>query len=251
MAVDVASRPKGFRGVANQLFQRTIRLSPRAPIPYATHLPLLCAMGAVAAPARVVEFGSGLISTCGFQNRVAFPEMASLDSFENDADWYPRVAERVGDDNRVKLSLIDAPMKEIVQRVDFTSADLIFVDDSKNHEQRVSTILELAKCRLRGIPIVVHDFENWRIRLSARRFDHAFCANALNPQTGIVWNGEWAGAKALRSINALIKEHSGSIATDDSTGWARIFRSRLGQDLLGAGKANRIEAKALGEQLPY
>ncbi len=239
MVVDVLSKPGGLRRVASRLFYRSIKLAPRATNPYATHLPVLCAMGAVVEPARIVEFGSGLISTCGFQNRVAFPELACLDTFENDPDWYPRVFQQVGDDSRVKLSLMDAPMKEVVKGVDFKSADLIFVDDSKSHEERARTIQELAKHPLRGIPIVVHDFENWRIRWAVRRFDHVFSANALNPQAGVIWNGVWEGQKALGSINALIKEHSGSIVLDDSTGWAQMFRSRLGRDLLGVGRVSQ------------
>lgn len=220
------AKTDGIRNLAKYFFHRSIHLAPRSPIPYATHLPILCAMGAIVEPARIVEFGSGLVSTCAFQNQVAFPRMVSMLSFENDPEWFKTVVEHVGNDHRVVLNLTDGPIESVVPQLDFTSTDLIFVDDSQTHEGRASTIAELAARRLPGLPIVIHDMDLWKIRRSARRFDHMFCMDALNPQTGVVWNGNWTGEKVLDSINRMVKEHCQSIPANDPAQWAALFRAR-------------------------
>jgi hypothetical protein len=219
------TKPNVVRNLVKQLYQFSIRLAPRSSNPYASHLPILCAVGAIVEPERIVEFGSGLVSTRGFQNHVAFPKLVSLLSFENDPKWHQSVAEQVGNDNRIALRLTDGPIEEVVARLDFASTDLIFVDDSQTHEGRASTITKLAARRLQGLPIVIHDLDLWKIRRSAHRFDHVFCMDALNPQTGVVWNGNWAGEKALASINRLVKDHSQSIPANDPAQWARLFRT--------------------------
>jgi hypothetical protein len=221
------SKPNPIRRAARQLFNRSIGLVAQSSTPYATHMPILCAIGAIVEPAHVVEFGSGLISTCGFQNRAAFPSLVRLQSFENDREWYESVKRQVDQDTRIELMLVHGPIKGIVGEVDLTSVDLIFVDDSRSHEARAETVTKLAAFVMPGTPVVIHDFEHWRLRLSAHRFDHFFRVDAFNPQTGIAWNGNWPGKEALFSANRLMKERSLSLPAGDLTQWAGVFRTRL------------------------
>src|ERR1700691_3025426 len=64
-----------------RVYNRIIRLAPRSQQPYSTHVPVLAAMGIIAQPVRVLEYGSGLISTPAFLNRAAFPKLKHLASF--------------------------------------------------------------------------------------------------------------------------------------------------------------------------
>lgn len=207
-------------------YNRMIRLAPRSLDPYSTHLPILCSMAAIIQPTRVVEYGSGLISTTTFLNRTIFPRLTSLLSFENDREWYERVAGHIGDDPRLQLRLVEGTMKDAVARFDLDAADLVFVDDydSVPLPGRADTIAALAALRPTRIPVVIHDLELWRFRRSAGRFEHVFRFDALNPQTGVVWNGSWDLADCLPAINRFIKKHSGIEPMSDVEQWTMVFR---------------------------
>jgi hypothetical protein len=204
-----------------QVYYRAIRLKKRSEDAYSTHLPILCALGANIR--RVVEYGSGLISTPGFLNRLAFPRLESLLSFENDSSWYASVVERIGCDARLELRLAEGAMKNAVAPCDLAGCSLVFVDDS-NDIGRAETIIAIAACRPLGIPIAIHDIEQWRLFQAAKRFDHMFRFDALSPQTGVVWNGHWDLAKLLPQMNRRIQRHSEKISARNAEEWALIFR---------------------------
>jgi hypothetical protein len=205
------------------VYYRAIRLKERSDDAYSTHLPILCAMGANILPKRVVEYGSGLISTSAFLNRSVFPGLESLLSFENDSSWYAAVVGSVGYDGRLELRLAEGAMKSTVAPCDLAGCGLVFVDDS-NDIGRAETITAIAACRPRGIPIVIHDIEQWRLFQAARRFDHRFRFDALSPQTGVVWNGHWDLAELLPRMNQRIQRHSEKISARNAEEWASIFR---------------------------
>ena len=208
-------------------YNRVIRLAPRSPDPYTTHLPSLLALGAIVRPSRVLEYGSGLISTPTFLNRKVFPALTSLVSFENHRDWYEAVASRIGDDARLQLRLVDGPMNCAVAGRDLAAADLVFVDDYHCDPPplpgRADTIAALAALRPCGFPIIIHDLELRHIRRSAGRFQHIFRVDAFNPQTGVVWNGHWRGATLLPSINRLIKRHGSRVPGQNAEQWAALL----------------------------
>ena len=114
-------------------------------------------------------------------------------------------------------------MKNSVAPCDLAGCSLVFVDDS-NEIGRAETVTAIAACRLLGIPIVIHDIEQWTLFQAARRFDHMFRFDALSPQTGVVWNGHWDLAGLLPRMNRRIQRHSGKISARSAEEWASIFR---------------------------
>jgi hypothetical protein len=205
------------------VYYRAIRLKKRSEDAYSTHLPILCALGANILPKRVVEYGSGLISTPAFLNLSVFPRLESLLSFENDSSWYAAVVESIGYDARLELRLAEGPMKNAVAPSDLAGCGLVFVDDS-DEIGRAETITAIAACRPVGVPIVIHDIEQWHLFQAAMRFDHMFRFDALSPQTGVVWNGHWDLAELLPRMNRRIQRHSEKISTRNTEEWAAIFR---------------------------
>jgi hypothetical protein len=205
------------------VYYRAIRLKKRSEDAYSTHLPILCALGANLLPMRVVEYGSGLISTTAFLNRSVFPRLESLLSFENDSSWYAAVVESVGYDARLELRLAEGAMKNAVAPCDLARCSLVFVDDSDDIG-RAETITAIAAYRPLGTPIVIHDIEQWRLFKAARQFDHMFRFDALSPQTGVAWNGHWDLAELLPRMNRWIQLHSEKISARNAEEWASIFR---------------------------
>ena len=204
MGAPLRERTKFF--CRRNIYNRIIRLRPRSSEPYSTHLPILCALGASIQPKRVVEYGSGLISTPAFLDRSLFPNLESLLSFESNQPWYETVARNTGDDPRLDLRLTASVIKDAVASGDIAKADLVFIDDSDELERRADTVAAVSNCRPIGIPIVIHDIEQWHLFRAAKRFDHLFRFDILNPQTGLVWNGQWELARFLPHMNQLIKQ---------------------------------------------
>lgn len=221
MGAPLRERAKFF--IRRQVYYRAIRLKKRSEDAYSTHLPILCALGATLLPKRVVEYGSGLISTPAFLNRSAFPRLESLLSFENDLSWYASVVESIGYDARLELRLAEGAMKNAVAPSDLAGCSLVFVDDSAEIE-RAETIAAIAACRPLGVPIVIHDIEQWRLFQAAKRFEHMFRFDALSPQTGVVWNGDWDLAELLPRMNRRIQRHSEKVSARNAEEWASIFR---------------------------
>lgn len=208
-------------------YNRVIRLAPRSLDPYSTHLPILCGLSAIVQPSRVVEYGSGLVSTPTFLNRTIFPVLTSLLSFENNREWFQRVAGQIGHDPRLEYRPVDGPMKAAVSKDDLTGAELVFVDDFDSllppHPRRSDTIAAIAALRPVGIPVVIHDIELRHLRRSARLFDHLFRFDALNPQTAVVWNDRWDQANQLPAISRLIRRYCGAVPCDAIEKWAHIL----------------------------
>lgn len=210
-----------------RVYKRMIRLAPRSQDPYSTHLPILCALAAIVQPTRIVEYGSGLISTTTFLNRTIFPKVISLLSFENNREWYDNVASQIGHDTRLQFRLVDSSMKDAVSKNELTGAELVFVDDEDSSGRRADTIAAISLLRLSGIPIVIHDIELPRLRRRAGGFDHVFRFDGLHPQTGVAWNGSWDLAHRLPAINRLIRMYSTTVPQRCVEQWSAVFYEAL------------------------
>ena len=221
MGAPLRERAKFF--FRRNVYNRMIGLRPRSDEPYCTHLPILCALVTTIEVRRVVEYGSGLISTPAFLDRSVFPRLESLLSFESDPSWYASVAESLGNDTRLQLRLTEGPIKAAVRNRDIAGADLIFVDDSDELGRRADTVTAIAACKPLAVPVVIHDIEQWHLFRAARRFEHMFRFDVLHPQTGVVWNGNWSQAELLPQINRLMKQHSGNVLGGDAKQWTLIF----------------------------
>ena len=55
------------------------------------------------------------------------------------------------------------------------SGDLVFIDDERSDVLRSHTVVAVARCCPDGVPVVMHDADQWRLQRAIRNFDHHFC----------------------------------------------------------------------------
>jgi predicted O-methyltransferase YrrM len=158
--------------------------------PYASHLPVLRAIGARVPVRSVLEFGCGPHSTLTFLNRVIFPEVERVLSYEADSDWAYTVRQAAWDDARLHLQVLRASVEDTIRQQDLDGYDLIFIDDQKRVEARARTIRAVASRQPKGL-VVVHDFEVAAYQKAARGLASGIVFNALQPYTGVLWRGPW------------------------------------------------------------
>ena len=196
-------------------------LPPRAENPYATHIPVLIGLGAIRPVRRVLEFGCGHYSTQTFLKRAAFPELAELQSVENDSRWAETMREAVLDDARWNVTVVSGAMCDAVANFDLEAFDLIFVDDSTNAEERAATIRALASRRPLHPWLVIHDYEVEEYRRASAGFKERFTFKAYNPHTGLVSNSRLPSA--VKFLDQRLKHSALSLAPDNADGWLRAF----------------------------
>jgi hypothetical protein len=147
-------------------------------IPQGTHIPVLISIGRLFPEIkRVMEYGSGECSTLTFLNRDIFPNLESLVSTENQAEWAEDTRRRVGDDPRWTLILDDEtdPINDV---------DLIFVD-SLTGESRVRTLNKILAMGFQGI-IVCHDSQEPYYNAALPKFPYRYNFPQFWPNTAIV-----------------------------------------------------------------
>lgn len=189
-------------------------------------------MGVVASPRFVVEYGSGVFSTCAFLNPRVFPELARIKSFEHNKSWHAEVSRRVADDARAQIALVSGQIFQAVNAEELETADLVFIDDSTGLE-RARTIRAVAATRLSGVPVVIHDVDIWRCRCAARSFDRHFFFTAANPQTGVVWNGNWPQHVHLKTIDRIIRQYCAQLSHDHVSEWRQVFLRMMSHEPRG------------------
>lgn len=172
---------------------------------------------------RVVELGCGEYSTLTFLNRLAFPSLIALDSWETEQAWLDKIAASAGSDFRLRTGLVIGEMRSAIENIDLEEYDLIFVDDSTSSEERSRTIREIALRRPTQAVVVIHDFEVQAYREAAKLFRHRFIFRAFTPQTGVVWNGGRGLTKALKRAELVIKHHSKTLEPDHVSDWSKVL----------------------------
>jgi hypothetical protein len=205
-----------------RIYQWLISLQPRHETDYATHIPILAAVSALANPKSITEFGAGDYSTAMFLNRSVFPDLNSLVSLENDETWYARMREMLGGDNRLDLRQIRGDLSHAVTE-QLLAADLIFIDDSMA-AIRKQTILAVGDKAPDGVPVVIHDAEYLWTRMAIRRaFDHYFVFKAFQPQTALAWNGHLRFKNELSRISRRIAINASTIPPSNGEQWIKML----------------------------
>ena len=205
----------------------TPKLAPLADNPYTTHMPVLAAVARLLPVQRVLEFGCGEYSTLTFLNREVFPNLERLDSYENKQSWAELVRQRSGDDSRLTLTTVAGSMSSVVDGIDSSAYDLVFLDDSTNLADRSQATMEAVavNAHLRNV-LIIHDFEHQAYRAAAYPFGRSFRFTALNPNTGVVWRDAELRRADLKSVNRSIKVRRKSCRPDDVAAWSKVFASR-------------------------
>jgi predicted O-methyltransferase YrrM len=201
-----------------------VREVERSSTPYATHIPVLIGLAQLLTFRRVAEFGCGQYSTLTFLDRQIFPHLERLDSFETDPEWLTKIEEQSGGDSRLTLRNVIGEMSAFAESIKLDQYDLIFIDDSTRAEDRAETIQVIANKRERLTVVVVHDYEIKLYQQAASLFLNRFRCNALNPNTGILWNDAHIGLKKLRAVNNVIRQHRNVLEPDELRKWGRAFR---------------------------
>lgn len=216
-----------MRGSLLNVWHRSIllRTPPRSKNPFATAVPILIGLSRILKPKRVLEFGSGEYSTLTFLNRLAFPELKHLTSFETDPFWAERIRGLVGDDSRLALDIVSGAMADAVNNVDLDAYDMIFIDDSTDSAERVATIKAVSSRRPKLSVVVIHDYEFGPYREASKLFQHRFQFKVVNPNVGVLWNDWPAEMPTLRSINRVIRKHANTIRVNDSNRWATVLHN--------------------------
>jgi predicted O-methyltransferase YrrM len=156
--------------------------------PYRTHVPVLLQLAQSLRPRRIAEFGMGHFSTSIFLDRMLFPSVEQLSSFEDDPEWFSTIEHKHSRDARFDAHLVLTPMWKAAMRLRALDYDLVLVDDSKRAGDRVRTLLalRLAKGVTKGPVVVVHDVDQPRYRAATLLFPNRAYYNELSPQTGVL-----------------------------------------------------------------
>jgi len=189
---------------------------------YATHLPILVGLSQSLKVKRVLELGSGMYSTLTFLDSNLFPELTKLDTFDTDAFWAIQVQEWTKGDPRITLRLTQDPMCKVVQEIDLSEYDLVFIDDSTTIEERAATIKRIAESRSARLA-VIHDFEIPEYRRSCSMFRNKYEVRGLNPSTGVAWNSG-IRKEQLTRVNSIICRNSSMVDLSDVKTWAALLR---------------------------
>lgn len=150
---------------------------------YASHLPVLRALGRHLPIRHVVEYGAGPASTRAFLDRAIFPRLDLLISYEDDRAWVDKLTRDLPADPRWRLVPItrgnygaEAPFQP--------GFNLAFVDTG-NADTRVLLVGHL----LRHVaPIVVlHDYDGPQTyRDACAKWPHVYVYHQASPQTAVV-----------------------------------------------------------------
>jgi hypothetical protein len=208
---------------AHGIYDRIINLAPRSKNPYATHVPVLVGVAATYKPKLLIEFGSGSFSTLSFLDEVAFPSLQEVRSYENNKEWFGHIQEKCGRSSRLNLKYVAGDMYRAVAGANVADADMIFLDDSPTAETRVPTVKEVSRlCGEKPI-VILHDYDLWRLRLAAHKFENCVSFDTFNPQCCVVWQGHSERRSILENINRTIRQHANDVSLTDTRAWINIF----------------------------
>lgn len=195
----------------------------RAANAHATHVPVLVGLARLLDVERVIEYGCGEYSTLTFLNRAVFPRLVKLLSLENDAEWFARMAGHAGVDSRAEMISVEGSMSVAASGVEISGYDLVFLDDSTTVAERAATIREVTAKPADSTVVVIHDYEMAEYQQAVRGFTNRYSFDCLNPNTGVLWNNAPVAESELRSLDELIKRHTGRLRPEDVDGWVRAL----------------------------
>jgi len=213
----------GLKAVLRPAKRKLFGPVPRAEKDYATHIPVLLSLAQAIKVEKVLELGCGHYSTLTFLNPTAFPFLVLLESWETDQAWQDRISAAVGNDLRVRTRLVRGEIRSLIEQTDLDDYDLILVDDSTSAEERTATIGAISARQPKKAVVAIHDFEIQAYRDAAGAFLNQFIFKALNPQTGVVWNGEARLTKVLRHAGSTVKRYAGKLEPDDVNSWSKVL----------------------------
>lgn len=169
----------------------------------ASHLPLLCEIGAALPIRTILEFGAGCFSTPTFLDRAIFPHCVRLDSYEHNPTWLAGVRALTSDPRLTLHHIPDETFVGVLHDTPFADYDLIFIDNGTTTEARLPTIRGIGERRPLGL-CVVHDYEQSGVHEAAKAWDVAIPWDDNDGgQCGLLANlptPDWLSASWLASL---------------------------------------------------
>lgn len=162
--------------------------------PYASHLPVVHALGRILKPRRVLEFGGGPYSTLALLDSSGLEQLVTVETDPGWRMWLEGL-------NRRQLLVVDALHDWYLD-----SYDLILIDNGPDADHRRDTIRWIAGQRP-PCPVVIHDYEVYR-PLAAQAFEHEVAFSLRLPHTGIVWFGHAFNEEALAALRCEVEVHA-------------------------------------------
>lgn len=202
-----------------------LNVPERSEDPYATHIPVLLFSPTLRPIRHVVEFGCGRYSTMLFLNRSCFPDLETLDSYEDEPRWAEAIVADADSDCRLRMHVTPGAVAEAAKAVCCDDYDLVFIDDSTSVGARVKTISAVSAQRPARPLVLVHDFEMPEYRQAAAGFKNRFRFTALNPNTGLVWNSNQIERSRLARFNRQLRNLRGTFAENDVRAYLRFLQS--------------------------
>lgn len=200
---------------------RTRTLVQRNKNPFATHIPVLIGLSLITNWKKIVEYGSGMLSTPTLANKNIFKDVTEVISYENNKEWYQHVNTSLFTNDYLSLRFVDGEMNKSVSVEEINNSDLVFIDDSSTCSERVKTIKKVIDCRPKCV--LVHDFEVFRYRFAARGMANVYIFKSLIPNTGLLWNDLLINQKSVMVIDNVIKKNLNHIPLDDIEGWKDVL----------------------------
>jgi predicted O-methyltransferase YrrM len=191
--------------------------------PYSTHIPIIIGISSLINIKYVLEIGSGIFSTGTFLNNRIFPNLSTLESYEDDVKWAETIKSKFGNDSRLHLNVVESPMFISTNNIKTNSFELILIDDSQKESDRAKTISKICKKGLNNTIILIHDFEIGTYRKAAKSLKQYFTFSSFTPCTGVLWNNG-IKQKQLVNLSKLIELNKSRIKTTDIDGWLEVFK---------------------------
>lgn len=180
----------------------------------ASHVPVLTLIPKYFHITRVLDIGSGSMSTPLFLNKNIYPDLKDLVSVEENKEWFIKTNRLFGADE--KLTLLTSTPAALY------NYDLIFVDGPQNIEKRIRTIGYVMREVIKPI-IVVHDIENKLYKKQVNKDYNEYLFSFIkSPATG-VYSREELPTKSFIKYNKLMHQHFDEFQ-EDAEKWKGLFK---------------------------
>ena len=188
--------------------------------PIATHAPVLIGLGRVFKVQRVLELGTGLISTPLFLDTKNFNHLTRLVSYENNFKWYQYVSKKNKQQKKWDFKFVKGSISDNLNEESVNDYDVVFVDDSNKSIDRRNTIKKALEIKTKFL--IIHDFENPYYYFNLFRSRKVKRIKNLVPNTGIIYSKN-VKEKDLLHVIKVIEDNSKIIGVHDIKSWREVF----------------------------
>lgn len=179
----------------------------------ASHVPVLTLIPRYYKVKRVLEIGSGELSTPLFLDKTIYPDLEDLRSVEDDPEWRNKVSTMYGTDNRLVM-LPTVP-------VSLYGFDLIFLDGPQNEDRRAKTVRYIMKDLLPAL-IVIHDIENKKYKKEVNKEYKKYEFNFIKSPRTALFSREPIAGHILGRKNLIMKKNFSKIE-ENWLEWKKIL----------------------------